>query len=118
MDLKVVEESKEKSFINEPPEVELKEFFDELAHINPEIMKANFDFEVEIHLIENLLYDNSSPRPSEELNAVNANTLVESIPSSFIPVQDNDSQREEIDIVTNTDELLPPSVENDDDSEG
>nr|GFA55972.1 reverse transcriptase domain-containing protein [Tanacetum cinerariifolium] len=52
------------------------------------------------------------------LNAVNANTLVESIPSSFIPVQDNDSQREEIDIVTNTDELLPPSVENDDDSEG
>nr|GEX09563.1 reverse transcriptase domain-containing protein [Tanacetum cinerariifolium] len=31
---------------------------------------------------------------------------------------DNDSQREEMDIVTSTDELLPPSVENDDDSEG
>nr|GEY21685.1 reverse transcriptase domain-containing protein [Tanacetum cinerariifolium] len=31
---------------------------------------------------------------------------------------DNDSQREEIDIVTNTDELLPLGVENDDDSEG
>nr|GFC69423.1 hypothetical protein [Tanacetum cinerariifolium] len=49
---------------------------------------------------------------------VNANTIVESIPSSLIPVQDNDSQREEIDIITNTDELLPPGIENDDDFEG
>nr|GFB59269.1 hypothetical protein [Tanacetum cinerariifolium] len=45
---------------------------------------------------------------------VNDNTNVESIPSSLIPIQDNDSQREEIDIVTNTDELLPSSFENDD----
>nr|GFB47444.1 hypothetical protein [Tanacetum cinerariifolium] len=36
------------------------EFFGELAHINPEIKKADFDVEEEIHLIENLLYDNSS----------------------------------------------------------
>nr|GEW60197.1 hypothetical protein [Tanacetum cinerariifolium] len=36
---------------------------------------------------------------------VNTNTIVESIPSSIIPVQDNDSQREEIDIITNTDVL-------------
>nr|GEY66444.1 hypothetical protein [Tanacetum cinerariifolium] len=47
-----------------------------------------------------------------------ANTIVKSFPSSLIPIQDNDSQREEIDIVTNTDEVLPPGVENDDDSEG
>nr|GEX17562.1 hypothetical protein [Tanacetum cinerariifolium] len=33
-------------------------------------------------------------------------------------VQDGDSQREEIDIVTETDDVLPPSVENNDDSEG
>nr|GFA42759.1 hypothetical protein [Tanacetum cinerariifolium] len=89
----------------------LKEFSDELAHINPEI---DFDFEEEIRLIENLLYDNSSPRPPEELNAEIADMIVESIPSSLIPVQDNDSQREEIDIVTNMDELLPPGFENDD----
>nr|GEX12182.1 reverse transcriptase domain-containing protein [Tanacetum cinerariifolium] len=44
---------------------------------------------------------------------VNANTNVESIPSLPIPVQDNDSQREEIDIVTETDDVLPPGVEND-----
>nr|GEZ48847.1 reverse transcriptase domain-containing protein [Tanacetum cinerariifolium] len=112
-----------------------------------EILESDFDFEEEIHLIENLLYDNSSSRPLEEHNAkeerikiehaeylihmkmlftinprprptVNANTIVETIPSSLIPIQDNDSQREEIDIVTNTDDVLPPGVENDDDSEG
>nr|GFC67190.1 hypothetical protein [Tanacetum cinerariifolium] len=96
----------------------LKEFSGELAHINPEITESDFDFEKEIRLIENLLYDNSSPRPPEELNAEIADTIIESLPSLPIPVQDNDSQREEIDIVTSTNELLPPSVENDDDSEG
>nr|GEW49244.1 reverse transcriptase domain-containing protein [Tanacetum cinerariifolium] len=49
------------------------------------------------------------PRPT-----VNANMNVGSIPTSLIPVQDNDSQWEEIDIVTNTDELLPSGFENDD----
>nr|GEZ93582.1 hypothetical protein [Tanacetum cinerariifolium] len=37
----------------------LEEFFGELDHINPEITEADFDFEKEIRLIENLLYDNS-----------------------------------------------------------
>nr|GEW40682.1 reverse transcriptase domain-containing protein [Tanacetum cinerariifolium] len=96
----------------------LKEFSGELAHINPEITESDFDFEKEILLIENLLYDNSSPRPLEELNAEIANTIIESLPSLPIPVQDGDSQREEIDIVTETDDVLPLSVENDDDSEG
>nr|GEY56260.1 hypothetical protein [Tanacetum cinerariifolium] len=96
----------------------LEEFFGELAHINPEITESDFDFEEEIRLIENLLYDNSYPRSPKELNAKIANTIFESFPASLIPVQDNESQREEIDIVTNTDELLPPSVDNDDDSEG
>nr|GFC35722.1 hypothetical protein [Tanacetum cinerariifolium] len=71
-------------------------------------MKSDFDFEEEIRLIENLMYDNLSPRPPEEFNAEIANTIIESIPSSFIPIQDNDSQREEIKIVTNTDDVLPP----------
>nr|GEX91767.1 hypothetical protein [Tanacetum cinerariifolium]GEX99658.1 hypothetical protein [Tanacetum cinerariifolium] len=38
--------------------------------------------------------------------------------ADYINFQDNDSQREEIDIITNTDDVLPPGVENDDDSEG
>nr|GEW58031.1 reverse transcriptase domain-containing protein [Tanacetum cinerariifolium] len=65
-----------------------------------------------ISLMERLITINPCPRPT-----VNANTIVKSLPSSLIPVQDNDSQREEINIVTNMDELLPPGFENDD-SEG
>nr|GEW60256.1 reverse transcriptase domain-containing protein [Tanacetum cinerariifolium] len=45
---------------------------------------------------------------------VNTNTNVESIPSLHISVQDSDSQREEIDIIINTDDVLPPGVENED----
>nr|GEZ22843.1 reverse transcriptase domain-containing protein [Tanacetum cinerariifolium] len=62
-----------------------------------------------ISRMEMLFTINPHPYPT-----VNANAIVESIPSSLIPVQDNDSQREEIDIVTNTDELLPQGFENDD----
>nr|GFA03254.1 hypothetical protein [Tanacetum cinerariifolium] len=65
-----------------------------------------------ISRMEMLFTINPHPRPT-----VNANTNVKSIPSSLILIQDNDSQREEIEIVTNTDELLPPGFENDD-SEG
>nr|GFA14680.1 hypothetical protein [Tanacetum cinerariifolium] len=62
-----------------------------------------------ISRMEMLFTINPHPRPT-----VNANTNVESIPSSLIPIQDNESQQEEIDIVTNTDDVLPPGVENDD----
>nr|GEV34887.1 hypothetical protein [Tanacetum cinerariifolium] len=92
------------------------DFSGELAHVNPEIKESDFNFEEEIRLIENLLYDNSSLRPPEELNAEITDTIVESIPSLPIPVQDNDSQWEEIDIDTEMDDVLPSSVENDDDS--
>nr|GFC20628.1 hypothetical protein [Tanacetum cinerariifolium] len=91
------------------------DFSGELAHIKLEIPKFLFDFEEEIRLIENLLYDNSSPRPPEELNAEIADTIIESIPPLPIPVWNGDSQREEIDILTETNDVLPPSVENDDD---
>nr|GEU65695.1 putative reverse transcriptase domain-containing protein [Tanacetum cinerariifolium] len=123
------------------------DFSGELAHVNPEIKESDFDFEEEIHLIESLLYVNSSSQPPKEHNAeeerikrehveyisrmemlfiinprprptVNANTTVETLPSLPIPIQDNDSQREEIDIITSTDDVLPPGVENDDDSDG
>nr|GEX81924.1 ribonuclease H-like domain-containing protein [Tanacetum cinerariifolium] len=58
----------------------------------------------------------SVPRPLENFYA---NTIVETLPSSTIPVEDGDSLTEEIDIFTNTYDLLPPSIESDDyDSEG
>nr|GFB95377.1 hypothetical protein [Tanacetum cinerariifolium] len=91
------------------------DFSGELTHIKPEIPKSDFDFEGEIRLIENLVYDNSFPRPQEEFNAEIADTIIESIPLLPILVQDGNSQQEEIDIVTKTDDVLPSSVENDDD---
>nr|GEU87275.1 hypothetical protein [Tanacetum cinerariifolium] len=62
-----------------------------------------------ISRMEMLFTINPRPRPT-----VNANTIVESTSLFLIPVQDNESQREEIDIVTDTDELLPPGFKNDD----
>nr|GEU91120.1 hypothetical protein [Tanacetum cinerariifolium] len=100
----------------------LKEFSGELTHINPilpGIKKADFDLEKEIRLVENLLYDNSSPRPSEELNAKIADTIVESPSPSPILVEDSDSLMDEIDLFLATDDLLPPGIKSDDyDSEG
>nr|GFD60813.1 hypothetical protein [Tanacetum cinerariifolium] len=69
--------------------------------------------------VENLVYDNSSPRPPKELNAEITDTIVESLSPSPIPVEDSDSQIEEIDLFLNTDDLMPPGVESDNyDSEG
>nr|GEW18521.1 hypothetical protein [Tanacetum cinerariifolium] len=61
------------------------------------------------NLMERLITINPCPRPM-----MNAKTIIDSLPSSLIPVQDNDSQREEINIVSGTNELLPLSFENDD----
>ncbi|GJW42883.1 hypothetical protein Tco_0071682 [Tanacetum coccineum] len=100
----------------------LEEFSGELAHINPilpGIEKADFDLEEEIPLVENLLYDNSSPRPPEEFNLEIADTILESLSLSPIPVTDSDSLMEEIDLFLAFDDLMPPRIDNDDyDSEG
>ncbi|GKD13668.1 hypothetical protein Tco_1198075 [Tanacetum coccineum] len=100
----------------------LEEFSGELAHIDPippGIEEADFDLEEEIRLVENLSYDNSSPRPPEELNVEIADTIVESLSPSPIPVEDSDSHMEEIDLFLATDDSKPPGIENDDcDSEG
>nr|GEU58779.1 transposon TX1 [Tanacetum cinerariifolium] len=69
-----------------------------------------------ISLMEKLLAINSVPRPLENFHA---NTIIEILPTSPILVKDSESQREEFDIFTGTDDLLPPGIESDDyDSEG
>nr|GEZ88014.1 hypothetical protein [Tanacetum cinerariifolium] len=69
--------------------------------------------------VENLLFDNSSPRPPEEFNAEIADTIVESFSPSPIPVEDSESQMEEIDLFLATDDLMLPGIENDNyDSKG
>ncbi|GKA05202.1 hypothetical protein Tco_0684322 [Tanacetum coccineum] len=100
----------------------LEEFSGELAHIDPippRIEKVDFDLEEEICLVENLLYDNSSPRPPKELNLENVNTIIESSSPSPIPVTDSNSLMEEIDLFLASDDSMPSGIENDDyNSEG
>nr|GEU49543.1 hypothetical protein [Tanacetum cinerariifolium] len=55
-----------------------------------------------------------NPRPHHPLNA---NTNVELFSSLPILIQDSDPHQEEIDVVTVTNDVLPPSVENDDSDE-
>nr|GFB37064.1 hypothetical protein [Tanacetum cinerariifolium] len=82
------------------------DFSGELAHIKPEIPKSDFNFEEEIPLIENLCYDNSFPRPPEEVNAEIADTIIESIPLLHIPVQDGEAD------LFLSDDSIPPGIEN------
>nr|GEW21709.1 hypothetical protein [Tanacetum cinerariifolium] len=100
----------------------LKELSGELAHINPVppgTEEVDFNLDEKICLVENLLYDNSSPRPPEELNVEISDTTIEFFSPSLIPVEDSDSQMEEIDLFLAINELMPPGIENDDyDSEG
>nr|GEX43263.1 hypothetical protein [Tanacetum cinerariifolium] len=112
------------TLIDSSPEFDylLEDFSGKLAHIDlvpPGIKEADFDLEEEIRLVENLLYDNSSPRPPEELNAEIADTILESFSPSPITVEDSDSQMEKIDLFLATDDLMPPGIENNDyNSEG
>ncbi|GJU94031.1 hypothetical protein Tco_1318787 [Tanacetum coccineum] len=62
----------------------------------------------------NLLYDNSSPRPPEELNLEIADTILESPSPSPILVEDSDSHMEEIDLFLTTNDLMPSGIEGDD----
>ncbi|GKD38782.1 hypothetical protein Tco_1258989 [Tanacetum coccineum] len=107
--------------IDSSPKIDsfLDEFAGELTllkSIPPGIDEAKFDPERDTYLIERLLYDNSSPRPPEELNVENS---IKSFSPSPIPVEDSDSLMEEIDLCLTPDDSMPPDIENDDyESEG
>nr|GEU94649.1 uncharacterized mitochondrial protein AtMg00810-like [Tanacetum cinerariifolium] len=95
----------------------LAEFADELIFLEsipPGIDEANCDLEEDIHLVERLLYDNSSPHPPEEFVSENSNAEIESFSPSPTPVEDSDSFMEEIDLSFNSDDTMPPSIEDDD----
>ncbi|GKD22184.1 hypothetical protein Tco_1223887 [Tanacetum coccineum] len=100
----------------------LDEFAGELTllkSIPPGIDNDNLDPEGEIHLVESLLYDNSSPRPPEDSNSDVSDAITESFSPSPIPVEDSDSLMEEIDLFLTPDDSMPPGIETDDyDSEG
>ncbi|GKF74703.1 hypothetical protein Tco_0221035, partial [Tanacetum coccineum] len=114
--------SDDESFSDEDIDSLLEQLSDELAHIDPiqpGIEEFGFDLEEEIRLVENFSYDNSSPRPPEERNSENVDTIIESPSPSPIPVEDSDSHMEEIDLFLASDDSMPSGIENDDyDSKG
>nr|GEZ18862.1 hypothetical protein [Tanacetum cinerariifolium] len=99
----------------------LDEFAGELTllkSILPGIDETDCDFEEDIRLIEKLLYDNSSSRPSKEFVSANSDAASESFSPSHILVKDSDSLMEEIDLFCTPDyPMLPSIVDKDYDSE-
>nr|GEV59347.1 hypothetical protein [Tanacetum cinerariifolium] len=86
----------------------LEEFSDEII-VNKERIKR--EHEEYISLMENLLTINSCPRSMENFHA---NTIIETLPTSTIPIEGSDSLREEIDIFTGMVDLIPSGIESDD----
>nr|GEY56227.1 hypothetical protein [Tanacetum cinerariifolium] len=70
--------------------------------------------EEETHFTKNMLYDNSSPRPSEEFVSENYDATIESFSPSPILVEDSDSLMEEINLSFTLDYPMPPGIEEDD----
>nr|GFA32527.1 pre-mRNA splicing Prp18-interacting factor [Tanacetum cinerariifolium] len=95
----------------------LDEFAGELTlvrSIPPGIDKTDCHPENEIHFTERLLYDNSYPRPPKEFVSKNSDADIESFSPSPIPNEDNDSHMEEIDLTFTLDDLMLPSIKDDD----
>nr|GEV44560.1 hypothetical protein [Tanacetum cinerariifolium] len=76
-------------------------------------MDADCDPEEEIRLIEKLLYDNSSPRPPEEINSKNSDVVIESFSPSPIPVEDSDPFIEVIELFLTSDGSILPGIDSD-----
>nr|GEZ44825.1 reverse transcriptase domain-containing protein [Tanacetum cinerariifolium] len=88
----------------------LDEFFGPLIPIHiVEEERIRREHAYYINRMEMLFTINPRPHPSTY-----ANINVESFSSLPNPIQESDSHQEEIDVVTITDDVLPPSVENDD----
>nr|GEX17140.1 hypothetical protein [Tanacetum cinerariifolium] len=96
----------------------LDEFAGELTllkSIPPRVDETNCYPENEIRFAERLLYDNLSPRLPEEFVFDNSNVETECFSPSPIPNEDSDPFIEEIDLFLTPDDLMPPSIKDDDD---
>nr|GEV61964.1 hypothetical protein [Tanacetum cinerariifolium] len=91
----------------------LAEFVGELIFLKSipsGIDEADYDPEKDIHLVERLLYDNSSPHPPEEFVSNNSDTEIKYFSPSPIPIKDSDSLMEEIHLSFTPDDPLPPGI--------
>nr|GFC76842.1 hypothetical protein [Tanacetum cinerariifolium] len=102
--------------------LKINSLFDEFAReltllksFPPRIDETDCHLEKEIRFAKKLLYDNSSPRPTEEIVFDNSHVDIESFSPSPIPNKDSDSHMEEIDLYFNPDDPMPPGIEEDDD---
>nr|GEV86091.1 hypothetical protein [Tanacetum cinerariifolium] len=89
---------------------------DELIKSSVENLVSNptdCDPKEDIHFVERLLYDNSSPRPPKEFNSENSDAIIESFSPSPIPVEDSDLFMEEIDLFLVSDGSIPPGINSD-----
>nr|GFA95872.1 hypothetical protein [Tanacetum cinerariifolium] len=96
----------------------LDEFAGELTllkSIPPGIDETDCHPKNEIRLTKRLLYDKSSPRPSEEFVYETSNADIKSFSPSPIPVKNSDSFMEEIDLSFTPDDPMPSGIEEDDD---
>nr|GEU37002.1 hypothetical protein [Tanacetum cinerariifolium] len=85
-----------------------------LKSIPPGINETDCDPEKETHFIKRFLYDNSSPRPTEEFVSENSDAAIESFSPSPILVEDSDSLMKEIDLSFTSDYPIPSGIEEDD----
>nr|GEZ13193.1 hypothetical protein [Tanacetum cinerariifolium] len=126
-------ESDDQSYSDEDVLEKIVSLFDEFAgeltllkSIPSGIDETDCHPEEEIHFTKRLLYDNSSPHPPEEFVSVNSDAAIKSFSPSPIPIKDSDSlieqngfilnsSVEEIDLTFTPDDLMPSSIEEDDD---
>ncbi|GJZ43678.1 hypothetical protein Tco_0590933 [Tanacetum coccineum] len=85
------------------------EFAGELLTLPSRIVREHEDYLNRM----TLLCEISTSRSQENVHA-NPSSIIESLPVSLIPVEDNDLVQEEIDIFLVPDDLIPLGVENDD----
>nr|GEY10186.1 hypothetical protein [Tanacetum cinerariifolium] len=85
-----------------------------LKSIPPGIDETDCHPEKETRFTKRLLYDNSSPRPQEEIVSDNSNADIESFSLYPIPDEDSDSHMEEIDLPFTPNDPMPSGIEEED----
>nr|GEX50952.1 hypothetical protein [Tanacetum cinerariifolium] len=100
---------------------QIDSLFDEFAgeltlfkSIPPRIDEPDCYPEEEIHFTKRLLYDNLSPSPPKEFVYDNFDAEIESFSPYPIPIKDNDSLMEEIDLSFTPECPMPSGIEEDD----
>nr|GFA44296.1 hypothetical protein [Tanacetum cinerariifolium] len=85
-----------------------------LKSISPGFDETDCHPEKDTRFTKRLLYDNSSPRPPEEIVSDNSNANIKSFSPSLIPNEDSDSHMDKIDLPFTSDDPMPPGIEDDD----